>query len=1845
MPSAYVGSILTANPGGWVDEVVNINVTSTNVVSTTVTGHQYAWLVTLSSAPSAPYNGWQRGDMYVTLDSNWYNNGWTNGIPPHYSIINVSNNVLTVVGDYSFTGNWTGNITTAPTTGSAIITRPRLQRKFQWYRGTTAIPGATSAVYTLSSIDAGQSISFKETAFAWNTPEITTTISSTPIDVVANADASNLVFQDNLAYLGSFKAGAEIPYPNPRPDYDIRALSINPVGYNGNATMFLNGSSNSKWLGEFQIAPVKNSSEYTVLNNAPIVRTTNMVDPTEGQLYSSGMYGNVDNSVFGSLVIPSTNKMLVSAVNFSTYNTTALFWRRPSNLSVTNQVETPFMVLDTTAAGAGTNPRWTSGFMCYIPSTPVNGVNYQTVFGGSNILSGIAGLDIPSNQSYGPSVIAWNYNDIDSTISKSNSGSVQAAGSTQLTLASTASSTNDFYNKHYLYITSGPGTGYTVKITGYNGSTKVATIESASGSVTPWLYANILSATKTSPARIRISSAYVNNRAGIKISSVGGMTQLNGNTYYVKYISGTDQYSDCDLYTDNSLSTPVNATGFGTYTSGGIADGTPTSGSTYLTYPILSGRQLVGYSADKQLEKFLEGTITPVWSQNSAPRGMCIPDGTRSLLFFGIGDDSKNIFSPANRIADQKNYGPIGYDPLSKNYGAGPRTPSVSLRVWAYDLDELAEVYQNVKNYSDVKPYGVFTFQLPNALTDQPISSANYDPATRRIYLATGLGPQGAAVIHSFQVTNATAINSLIITTASIPPAITNSSYGNFSFSVAGTQTPTWSIVNGTQSGSNWTGGGLPSGMQLSSSGVLSGTPTAGGSFSFTIRVSDGVSTDATQMYTFSVNTLSAGSYKVILDDWSTGSAVEKGIITLNVDNGPITLEQADIISHYGSNGIRSWRSNTSIIHGPAGEQFEFGAILFKVPGGAIDGSELVQVLVGCKPFGRWASYPFKKDFNKLTDVTHPAPFKIRILNENNILVKTIEMRDGLPINSPQLSQSGSKLGFEVRAIELSNPFSVTQGSTMIKVTHTNHGLNDGSLVYFYSKDLNYVPGANADIAGVPKNKFYAGYAQIIDANNYEFFQDWEAFPAKFTVDGAGGAILAEYPLLGSEGINSPPLRPFFNCGMLLPWQNKSPKAAAHARTKLPQFDLSSWRPSIGSDLGFTNAAIPMLSRGSDGRVQGNGYENWRYALKWPSNQAWGYNYWQTEIRKAIPENGKPAGITDPWISWASNLAARFLATGWGYEPGATGQHTWYTGPGGSRIDRWQIPTPVAYYLSEPNPEQTYSFNNGVNVVKFGRHLVDQTPMKEMAENWGLNYFNHSCHYLTNVKTFETIINTKERAWDTVHANSYYGGADAYTGDTTGDRTVDLVGIRSGTADTGPISKPEFSPRPPSQYYDKYGLAGQRRFWNGWIMDAEHCHQQPGIFSYALGSPMHMVATRHMANAHSMSGLSTINPINFWPAANSQNGITSPFMQSVTSNFTKVPLFSDFPLIPGLGFYRDNAYRLSRLLWLTLNANSHSSKAFGMPLSLIDELWAAEFTACADNHVTPIRQLATGTHPSYSGVVSPWHKAFLGFGCTVFTFPETISGRKAFYQIGANLNPVAMYLPQVLVIMKMTGVWDYLRNHSTYGAKATTCLDFWFELSCRNSVDFMADSDGYFDYTRNQDHYTAAGCTITRGIGYYSMPAITSGDHTSASYTTADTPFTWADVKDNFSAARVGANAVPFKGENWVKKPTANGAGEHPLYPIADGTNIIRMQFSNAVKDWFDVNYVKTFYGNDAGLTKVNSAISKYDAIIADKVADLNTAAPTDYYGQISKDFQYLMLPAWKIRNPTVVASNSSWPT
>jgi hypothetical protein len=121
----------------------------------------------------------------------------------------------------------------------------------------------------------------------------------------------------------------------------------------------------------------------------------------------------------------------------------------------------------------------------------------------------------------------------------------------------------------------------------------------------------------------------------------------------------------------------------------------------------------------------------------------------------------------------------------------------------------------------------------------------------------------------------------LTITTTSLPDAPQNSPYSVALAASGGTPPYTWSLVSGT----------LPPGLGLSAGGLISGTPTTRGVFSFTVRVTDGPRS-ATQALNLTVSapifTLWATTATPANVDHGADAAVELGVKFRSDVNGTV---------------------------------------------------------------------------------------------------------------------------------------------------------------------------------------------------------------------------------------------------------------------------------------------------------------------------------------------------------------------------------------------------------------------------------------------------------------------------------------------------------------------------------------------------------------------------------------------------------------------------------------------------------------------------------------------------------------------------------------------------------------------------------------------------------------------------------------------------------------------------------------------------------------------------------------------------------------------------------------------
>jgi hypothetical protein len=121
-------------------------------------------------------------------------------------------------------------------------------------------------------------------------------------------------------------------------------------------------------------------------------------------------------------------------------------------------------------------------------------------------------------------------------------------------------------------------------------------------------------------------------------------------------------------------------------------------------------------------------------------RGVVFPAGSRSILFFGRHGLGAYCYGPGTSDPNQAGQPADGgvdtwcYDPDFSSKG-GHLYP-YHYYVWAYDAIDLLTVKNGQKNPWDIKPYAVWSFDLPFGDGGGGFMGAAYDPATQRIYLA-----------------------------------------------------------------------------------------------------------------------------------------------------------------------------------------------------------------------------------------------------------------------------------------------------------------------------------------------------------------------------------------------------------------------------------------------------------------------------------------------------------------------------------------------------------------------------------------------------------------------------------------------------------------------------------------------------------------------------------------------------------------------------------------------------------------------------------------------------------------------------------------------------------------------------------------------------------------------------------------------------------------------------------------------------------------------------------------------------------------------------------------------------
>ena len=148
---------------------------------------------------------------------------------------------------------------------------------------------------------------------------------------------------------------------------------------------------------------------------------------------------------------------------------------------------------------------------------------------------------------------------------------------------------------------------------------------------------------------------------------------------------------------------------------------------------------------------------------------------------------------------------------------------------------------------------------------------------------------------------------SLQISTSSIPSGTRSSAYNTMLYAINGVSPYSWSIFSGR----------LPDGLTLGASGVISGTPSEGGDFSFTVRVIDSSSPQQYAAKSFGLNIAPAHQ-----DFWTTTYPFGGRINPLGLVLGPDVANTVYLAPQWrgiykSQNGGSSWSNITDYLQAP----------------------------------------------------------------------------------------------------------------------------------------------------------------------------------------------------------------------------------------------------------------------------------------------------------------------------------------------------------------------------------------------------------------------------------------------------------------------------------------------------------------------------------------------------------------------------------------------------------------------------------------------------------------------------------------------------------------------------------------------------------------------------------------------------------------------------------------------------------------------------------------------------------------------------------------------------------------
>lgn len=149
---------------------------------------------------------------------------------------------------------------------------------------------------------------------------------------------------------------------------------------------------------------------------------------------------------------------------------------------------------------------------------------------------------------------------------------------------------------------------------------------------------------------------------------------------------------------------------------------------------------VVGYPIDHSLDGLAWDATSPFFNGASEVKGVVLPEGTRSVLFFGRHGAGRFCYGTGAECND----------PVDRYKGT--HAYPYKYQVWAYDVDDLAAVKAGRRPPWGIRPYAMWNFELPFQDGANRLGGAAYDAATGRVFLSQARGDDSLPVIHVFSL-------------------------------------------------------------------------------------------------------------------------------------------------------------------------------------------------------------------------------------------------------------------------------------------------------------------------------------------------------------------------------------------------------------------------------------------------------------------------------------------------------------------------------------------------------------------------------------------------------------------------------------------------------------------------------------------------------------------------------------------------------------------------------------------------------------------------------------------------------------------------------------------------------------------------------------------------------------------------------------------------------------------------------------------------------------------------------------------------------------------------------------